>query len=115
MIAASLGCAIGLMALAASPEWPVMVLAFILFHVGLTAFLSVDSAMVTQLLSNSERKGELLGIMNLTNTFPSILVPALTLLSLQGRAVPDWSIAFAVSGILALAATVILSRIKTIR
>ena len=92
-----------------------VVAAFVLFHVGLTAFLSVDSAMVAQLLSNNERRGELLGFMNLTNTVPSILVPALTLLSVRSNPVPDWSIAFAVAGVLAIAAAAILSRIRTIR
>lgn len=115
MIVATLGCATGLLAMATNPQWPVVVIAYILFHVGLTAFLSVDLAMVTQLLSRSERRGELLGVMNLTNTLPSILVPALTLLSIRAESVPHWSISFAIVGMLALAATGILSRIKTIR
>lgn len=115
MIAAALACAIGLLAMAATSHWPIVVAAFILFHVGLTAFLSVDSAMVTQLLSTHERRGELLGFMNLTNTVPSILVPALTLVSVRSNPVPDWSIAFAIAGALALAAAAILTRIRTIR
>ncbi len=115
MIAAALACAVGLLAMAATPYWPVVVAAFILFHVGLTAFLSVDSAMVTQLLSAHERRGELLGFMNLTNTIPSILVPALALVSVRSNPVPDWSIAFAIAGALALAAAAILTRIRTIR
>lgn len=115
MIAAAFACAVGLLAMAATSSWPVVVAAFILFHVGLTAFLSVDSAMVTQLLSSHERRGELLGFMNLTNTIPSILVPALTLVSVRSNPVPDWSIAFAIAGGLALAAAAILSRIRTIR
>lgn len=115
MVAAALACAIGLLAMAASPHGPVVVTAFILFHVGLTAFLSVDSAIVTQLLSDSERKGELLGVMNLTNTLPAILVPAATLLSIRATAVPNWPASFAVAGLLAIAATVIISRIQTIR
>jgi MFS family permease len=115
MIAASLACAGGLMMMALDPTWPFQAAAFVLFHVGLMAFLAVDSAMVTQLLSGSDRRGELLGLMNLTNTLPAIVVPALTLLSIRTRAVPDWPIAFALAGSLALAASAILSRIRTIR
>ncbi|MES2902661.1 MAG: MFS transporter [Pseudomonadota bacterium] len=114
MIAAALACAAGLLGMAATELWPIVVAAFIMFHVGLTAFLSVDSAMVTQLLSTHGRRGELLGVMNLTNTIPSIVVPALTLLSVRSSAVPDWSIAFATAGALALAAAAILSRLRTI-
>ena len=115
MIAASLACATGLLGMASTAFWPMVVAAFILFHVGLTAFLSVDSAMVTQLLSTHERRGELLGVMNLTNTIPSILVPALALLSVRSNVISDWSIAFTIAGALALAAAAILSRIRTIR
>ncbi len=114
MIVAALACAIGLLAIAISPPWPVVVTGFILFHVGLIAFLSVDSAMVTQLLASHERRGELLGFMNLTNTLPAIVVPALTLLSVRSNAIPDWPVAFAGAGALALAAAAILGRIKTI-
>lgn len=115
MMTAALACATGLFGMAATAFWPVVATAFILFHVGLTAFLSVNSAMVTQLLSNHERRGELLGIMNLTNTIPSILVPVLALLSVRSNVIPDWSIAFTIAGALALAAAAILSRIKTIQ
>ena len=71
--------------------------------------------MVTQLLSTHERRGELLGVMNLTNTVPSIIVPALALLSLRSNVGPDWSNAFMLAGMLALGAAAILSRIKTVR
>ena len=114
MIATSLACAVGLLGMATTAFWPVVVAAFILFHVGLTAFLSVDSAMVTQLLSTHERRGELLGVMNLTNTVPSILVPALALLSVRSNVNPDWSIAFLIAAALALAAAAVLSRIRTV-
>ena len=114
MMAAALACATGLFGIAASGLWPVVVASFILFHVGLTAFLSVDSAMVTQLLATHRRRGELLGVMNLTNTIPSILVPAIALLSVRPNVLPDWSIAFALAGMLALAAAAILSRIRSI-
>lgn len=115
MIIASIACATGLLGIALGPSLGMVVAGFILFHVGLTAFLAVDSAMVTQLLASHERRGELLGFMNLTNTLPAILVPALTLLSVRANAIPDWSLAFAAAAAAALAAAAILSRISTIR
>lgn len=115
MIIASIASAAGLLAIASGPTLEITVAGFILFHVGLTAFLAVDSAMVTQLLATHARRGELLGFMNLTNTVPAILVPALTLLSVRANAMPDWSLAFAAAAAAALAAAMILSRIRTIR
>lgn len=115
MILASIACAVGLAAVAISSVWLVVVVGFILFHIGLTAFLSVDSAMVTQLLSSHARRGELLGFMNLTNTLPAIVVPVVTLMTVRSNVMPNWSLAFAAAAALALAAAAILSRIRTIR
>ncbi len=115
MIAAALACATGLTGIATSSAWPVVTGGFILFHVGLTAFLAVDSAMVTQLLAGHARRGELLGVMNLTNTLPAIVVPALTLASVRANAIPDWPLAFGVAAALALLAAFLLTRIRSIR
>jgi len=115
MIIAAVTCALGLVMLAMEPAWPMTIVAFVLFHTGLTAFLSVDSAMVSELLGDSDRRGELLGFMNLTNTFPSIIIPLLALSSLRVSEIPDWPRAFALAAILALVAAGLLSRIRSIR
>lgn len=64
--------------------------AFILFHAGLAVYLSVDTALVAQLVSQHPQRGKTLGIMNLANTVPAILVPFVTLefTRLVGREVP---------------------------
>lgn len=54
-------------------------IAFVLFQVGLSAYLSVDAALVAQLISEHPKRGRILGIMNLTNTIPAILAPLVTL------------------------------------
>ena len=53
--------------------------AFILFQLGLAAYLSVDTAFVAQLIGHHPRRGAILGVVNLTNTLPAILAPSLTL------------------------------------
>ena len=59
--------------------WPLVVMAYALFAIGLAGFLAVDSALVAQLISASARRATLLGVMNLTNTLPGILAPLVTL------------------------------------
>ncbi|MEN3972281.1 MFS transporter [Sphingomicrobium sp. XHP0235] len=73
LVAAALAC------LALAPSWPLIIIAYALFTAGLTAFLSVDSAMVAQIVAARANRGALLGLMNLTNTLPAIIAPALAL------------------------------------
>lgn len=71
--------AISMAMLAVMSLWPLVVMAYALFAIGLAGFLAVDSALVAQLISASARRATLLGVMNLTNTLPGILAPLVTL------------------------------------
>ena len=114
LMLASLAATSGLLVLALEPS-PLMVLAaYVIFHVGLTAFLSVDSALVAQLLAHSRRRGELLGLMNLTNTLPAIIVPAIAIRAASEAAPLNWPLAFVMAATLALGALALISRIRTI-
>lgn len=62
------------------PVWGVVFAAYIVFIAGFTAFLAVDTAIVTQLLTGSGSRARTLGIMNLTNTLPSVLAPGLAIM-----------------------------------
>jgi len=64
--------------------WPVWILpAYVVFAAGLTAYLTIDAALVAQLLSHSAARAKILGFMNLTNTTPAILTPALAIILSQ--------------------------------
>lgn len=115
MIAGSLLVALAFGLLAAGGNWPVWMVGYVLFNAGLTAFLSVDSALVAQLVSGHSRRGELLGYMNLTNTIPAVLVPMLTLTALEVRDGFAWPLGFAAAGALALGACALVAQVKAIR
>ena len=115
MIAASIAMAAAFSILALQAGGLALIGAYVLFHAGLTAFLSVDSAMVTQLIGDSPRRGELLGFMNLTNTLPAIIVPSITLTAVRETATLNWSAACVLAGALAVAAGVLVGQVRTIR
>lgn len=52
---------------------------FGLFAAGLAGFLTIDGALVAQLVGRAPNRAFLLGVLNLTNTIPAIAVPALTI------------------------------------
>lgn len=80
LVATALGAAAGLALLASAPDWRLVLGGYALFTASLTAFLSVDSAMIAQLLAGHARRGTMLGLMNLTNTLPAVIAPAGALL-----------------------------------
>lgn len=114
MVAAAGASALGLAILAADPSTLLASAGFIAFHLGLAAFLAVDSAMVAQLVASSPRRGTWLGVMNLTNTVPAIVVPALALASLGTASPAAWTAAFALAAGAALVAAVLVARVRAV-
>lgn len=75
----ALAVAAGCLAIAtATGRWQVDA-GFALFAAGLAGFLTIDGALVAQLVGRAPNRAFLLGVLNLTNTAPGIAVPALTI------------------------------------
>lgn len=105
----------GLLILAIQPQWPAIVVGYCLFSAGLMAFLSVDSAMVAQMVGRSAQRGKWLGVMNLTNTLPAILVPALALGAVQVTTGRGLSLMIAAAAIGAGCAALLVMRIRSLK
>jgi MFS family permease len=73
------GVGMGLLASATKLVW--FFIGYVLLQTALAAYLSVDTALIAQLVTGHPRRGLLLGVMNLSNTFPSIIVPVIALLA----------------------------------
>jgi MFS family permease len=87
LVTTALMVSLGMILLASAQSWVLIVTAYALFAAGLAGFLAVDNALVAQLVSSSNHRATLLGVMNLTNTLPSIMAPAATLFLVGGSAV----------------------------
>lgn len=105
-----------LMVLSMPPSWLGLVLAFAVFHAALASFLALDTALVAQIVSGNKHRGALLGVMNLTNTLPSIIAPIAALLAIQsgglGGAIPQLVL---LSALAALAAALVIPAIRSVR
>lgn len=80
---------IGLGLLAIAPQFYWFLIAYGLLQIGLSGFLSIETALVAQLVGSSARRGLLLGVMNLSNTLPSIIAPSIALLALAEQDFAD--------------------------
>ncbi len=105
-----------LMVLSLPPSWLALILAFAVFHAALASFLSLDTALVAQIVSGNKHRGALLGVMNLTNTLPSIIAPIAALLAIQSGglsgALPQLVL---LSAVAALTAALIIPAIRSVR
>ena len=79
MAVAALAMSLSLFGLASDPSPVLFGSAFIVFQLGLAAYLAVDTAFIAQLIGHHQRRGAILGVVNLTNTLPAILAASLTL------------------------------------
>lgn len=72
--------AVGCGAVGLAESWNSVVVGYALFAIGLSGYLTIDSAVIAQIVGTTRNRASWLGIMNLTNTLPSLLVPGLALI-----------------------------------
>ena len=71
------GAGMAILAMAGALAW--FFVGYVVLQAALAAYLSVDTALIAQLVTGHPRRGLLLGVMNLSNTLPSIIVPVIAL------------------------------------
>jgi MFS family permease len=77
--------AIGLLAMSFAANVGQAVAAYILFGLATTVFLSLHSGLTLRVLPSPRHRGRDLGIFNLTNTVPSLIMPWLTIAIVPAR------------------------------
>lgn len=73
----AVGVAIALSIMAVVPQWEAAAPAYVLFIVAQAVFLALQQTYVMRLLPSPDHRGRDLGVLNLTNTLPSIVGPLL--------------------------------------
>lgn len=79
LVLAACGAALGLLAMAFAHSLATAAAAFALFSTASAIFLALHSAQTLRVLVRPERRGRDLGLFNLTNTIPSLIMPWLTI------------------------------------
>ena len=77
--------AAGLVLMSASDRLTYAVAGYALFSCATAIFLSMHNAYAMQLLPSPSRRGRDLGVLNLTNTLPAFIAPALAMWLVPGR------------------------------
>jgi MFS family permease len=77
VIASSLVMAAGAVIIAASQTWPAALAAAAVLGAGYGVYLAVDAALITQVLPAARDRAKDLGVINIANSAPQVLAPAL--------------------------------------
>lgn len=77
VIVSSLLMAAATALLAVWPVWPVLVVSALILGLGYGIYVAVDQALVTQVLPQAVDRGKDLGLINIANSAPQVLAPAI--------------------------------------
>jgi len=88
--------AIALIGMAFALTLPLAIAMYALFGLATSVFLALHSAQALRVLPRSDRRGRDLGLFNLTNTVPSLIMPWLTLALVPSFGFPALFLLFAV-------------------
>ncbi|SCL16827.1 Major Facilitator Superfamily protein [Micromonospora nigra] len=78
VIASGVVMAAATVLLAVAPVWPVVMGAALLLGAGYGVYLSVDAALITQVLPHATNRAKDLGVINIANSAPQVLGPAIS-------------------------------------
>ncbi|WP_406071977.1 MFS transporter [Micromonospora sp. NBC_01638] len=78
VITSGLIMAVAALLLAVAPVWPTAIVAALLLGAGYGVYLSVDAALITQVLPRATDRAKDLGVINIANSAPQVLGPALS-------------------------------------
>jgi len=80
LVAAALLCACGMLVMAAAASLPYAIAGYVLFGLAAAVFLALHSGQILRVLPAPQHRGRDLGLFNLTNTVPRMVMPWLTVL-----------------------------------
>jgi MFS family permease len=104
--------AVAAVLLAAWPTWPGAILAAAIMGAGYGVYVAVDSALVTQVLPHSIDRAKDLGVINIANSAPQVLGPALSapiVVYLGG-----YPVLYALTAVVTLLGSVLVLRIRSV-
>ena len=78
VITSGVAMAVAALLLAAAPVWSMAIVAALLLGAGYGVYLSVDAALITEVLPRATDRAKDLGVINIANSAPQVLGPAIS-------------------------------------
>ncbi|MET0854392.1 MAG: MFS transporter, partial [Microterricola sp.] len=110
--------AIGLVVLAFAPSIEMVILAQTIIGFGAGSFMSVDTALATQVLPNQNDTAKDLGVLNMANALPQSIAPAIAPAIIAfgaTTALGGYTTFYLFGAVVALAGAILVYRIKGVK
>jgi MFS family permease len=114
VIAAGAIMAVAAVILAVSPTWLGAVVAAAVMGVGYGVYAAVDQALITQVLPAASGRAKDLGIINIANSLPQVVVPALAVPILE-HGLGGFPVLYGVTAVVTLLGGIFVYRIRSVR
>jgi MFS family permease len=105
--------AISMLLLAFAHSWGLVIVAAVIFGLGYGVYLGVDFALVTDVLPSAESRAKDMGVFNIANTLPQVLVPIIAAVTVT--TFHNYTIIFVVVAVAAILSGVLVQPIKGVR
>jgi MFS family permease len=112
VVAGAVVLAAGAGVFAALPVMPAVIAATVLIGIGWGLYVSVDVAIITQVLPSDRSVGSMLGVANIASALPQALAPLIAAPIVTGLG--GYPVLYVVTGAIALLALVCLPRLRTV-
>lgn len=106
LVASAALCAVGMLVMAAAASLETAIAGYVLFAIAAAIFLALHGSQTLRVLPAPQHRGRDLGLFNLTNTVPGMVMPWLTVLLVPSF---GYSALFAVFALLSLLSAVLLA------
>jgi MFS family permease len=113
IVLANLILAAALFVFAFVPSWPVLLTTTALLGIGFGMYIAVDAALVTLVLPSANNRAKDMGIVNIANTLPQSLAPALAAFIIT--ATHSYFALFATGAVVTLLGILVVRPIKAVR
>jgi MFS family permease len=112
VIASGAVMAVGALLLAASPTWSMAMVAAAVLGAGYGIYVAVDAALITQVLPYATDRAKDLGVVNIANSAPQVLAPALAapVVTLLG----GYPVLYGLTAVVTILGSVLVTKIRSV-
>jgi MFS family permease len=102
----------GALVLAVRPTWTAAVIGAVILGIGFGVYLSVDFALLTEVLPSARDRAKDLGVINIANSLPQVIAPAIAapVVKLFG----GYPVLYALTAAVTLAGAVLVNKVKSV-
>ncbi|MEV8378722.1 MFS transporter [Kribbella sp. NPDC056861] len=104
--------AVGAVVLAVWPTWTAALVGAVILGIGFGVYLSVDFALLTEVLPSARDRAKDLGVINIANSLPQVIAPAIA--APVVKVLGGYPVLYALAAVVTLAGAVLVNKVRSV-